>query len=147
MSVAANISARLERAQLPGHKRFTNRRVLAQAAASYIDGFTIKTEHPGASIGSLSGGNQQKVALASALAVQPSLLVIEEPTRGVDVRTKLQIYDIVNELEDALGCADCLYVVSDRAVRGRIEVSRADDLEALGLEVNRFLSRDGANAA
>jgi ABC-type sugar transport system ATPase subunit len=161
MSVAANISARLERAQLPGHKRFTNRRVLAQAAASYIDGFTIKTEHPGASIGSLSGGNQQKVALASALAVQPSLLVIEEPTRGVDVRTKLQIYDIlrqfassggavvmfVNELEDALGCADRLYVVSDGAVRGRIEVSRTDDLEALGLEVNRFLSRDGANAA
>jgi ABC-type sugar transport system ATPase subunit len=161
MSVAANISARLERAQLPGHKRFTNRRVLAQAAASYIEGFTIKTEHPGASVGSLSGGNQQKVALASALAVQPELLVIEEPTRGVDVRTKLQIYEIlrqfassggavvmfVNELEDALGCADCLYVVNDGAVRGRIEVGRTDDLEALGLEVNRFLSRDGANAA
>ncbi len=161
MSVAANISARLERSQLPGQKRFTNRRVLAQAAASYIEGFTIKTEHPGASIGSLSGGNQQKVALASALAVRPALLVIEEPTRGVDVRTKLQIYEIlrqfvssggavvmfVNELEDALGCADCLYVVSDGAVRGRIEVGRTDDLETLGLEVNRFLSRDGANAA
>lgn len=161
MSVAANIAARLEGSQLPGHRRFTNRRVLAQAAASYIEGFTIKTEHPGASVGSLSGGNQQKVALASALAVQPALLVIEEPTRGVDVRTKLQIYEIlrqfassggavvmfVNELEDALGCADCLYVVNDGAVRGRIEVGRSDHLEALGVKVNRFLSRDGANAA
>jgi ABC-type sugar transport system ATPase subunit len=88
-------------------------------------------------------------------------LVIEEPTRGVDVRTKLQIYEIlrqfassggavvmfVNELEDALGCADCLYVVNDGAVRGRIEVGRSDHLEALGVMVNRFLSRDGANAA
>jgi len=161
MSVAANIASRLEGSQLPGHRRFTNRRVLAQAAASYIEGFTIKTEHAGASVGSLSGGNQQKVALASALAVQPALLVIEEPTRGVDVRTKLQIYEIlrqfvssggavvmfVNELEDALGCADCLYVVNEGAVRGRIEVGRTDDLESLGLEVNRFLSRDGANAA
>jgi ABC-type sugar transport system ATPase subunit len=161
MSVAANIAARLEGSQLPGRKRFTNRRVLAQAAAAYIEGFTIKTEHPGASVGSLSGGNQQKVALASALAVEPTLLVIEEPTRGVDVRTKLQIYEIlrqfassggavvmfVNELEDALGCADCLYVVNDGAVRGRIEVGRSDDLEALGLMVNKFLSRDGANAA
>jgi ABC-type sugar transport system ATPase subunit len=142
MSVAANISARLERGQLPGQKRFTNRRVLAQAAASYIESFSIKTEHPGASIGSLSGGNQQKVALASALAVQPVLLAIEEPTRGVDVRTKLQIYGIlrnfvssggavvmfVNELEDALGCADCLYVVSEGRVHGRVEVSRSDDL-------------------
>jgi ABC-type sugar transport system ATPase subunit len=161
MSVAANIASRLEHAQLPGEKHLVNRRVLAQAAASYIERFSIKAEHAGASIGSLSGGNQQKVALASALAVQPALLVIEEPTRGVDVRTKLQIYDIlrsfassggavimfVNELEDALGCADFLYVVSDGLVRGRIAVARTDDLEELGLAVNRLSNRGIANAA
>ena len=155
MSVAANISARVVRAQLPGEKRFVNRRVLARASESYIERFSIKTESATASVGSLSGGNQQKVALASALAVEPALLIVEEPTRGVDVKTKLQIYEIlrsfatsggavvmfVNELEDALGCADVLYVVTDRVVCGRVEVTENDDLEQLGLTVNRLLSR------
>jgi ABC-type sugar transport system ATPase subunit len=156
LSVAANISSRLAGAQLSGRSRLLSRRTLARAAASYIERFNIKTEHAGASIGSLSGGNQQKVALASAMAVDPALLIIEEPTRGVDIRTKLQIYEIlraftssggavvmfVNELEDAIGCADHLYVVSDGTVRGGVQISRSDDLEKVGLVVNKLLSGD-----
>ncbi len=160
MSVAANISARLARRHLPGQPRLLSRRALARAAESFIERFNIKAEHAGASVGSLSGGNQQKVALASALAVDPSLLIIEEPTRGVDIRTKIQIYEIlrtfteaggavvmyVTELEDALGCADHLFVVSEGRVRGRLEVDRTGDLEELGAGVNRLLTAD-ANAA
>lgn len=154
MSVAANISARLARRDLPGQSKLLSRRVLATAAESFIERFNIKAEHAGASIGSLSGGNQQKVALASALAVDPSLLIIEEPTRGVDIRTKIQIYEIlrnfsesggavvmyVTELEDALGCAEHLFVVSEGRVRGRTHVDRAGNLETLGAEVNRLLT-------
>lgn len=160
MSVAANISSRLARRYLPGQPKLLSRRALAKAAEAFIERFNIKAEHAGASIGSLSGGNQQKVALAAALAVDPSLLIIEEPTRGVDIRTKIQIYDIlraftesggavvmyVTELEDALGCADHLFVVSDGRVRGRLAVDRTGDLEDLGADVNRLLTA-GVNAA
>jgi hypothetical protein len=52
----------------------------------------------------------------------------------------------VTELEDALGCADCLFVVSDATIRGRIELRRADDLVELGVSVNRLLSGDGRAA-
>jgi ABC-type sugar transport system ATPase subunit len=161
MSVAANISCRLDRSQLSEGHRLISRRALASAATSYIEGFHIKAENPNVGIGSLSGGNQQKVALASALAAKPDLLVIEEPTRGVDITTKLQIYEIlrkftasggavvmyVNELEDAIGCADMLYVVKDHAICGCLTVTRSTDLEALGLAVNKLLSREADNAA
>lgn len=154
MSVAANISSRLDRRRLVGGSRWLTRRALAQAADSYIEGFGIKTEHAGATVASLSGGNQQKVALASALAVQPELLIVEEPTRGVDVGTKRQIFGIlrtfasaggavvmfVTELEDAIGCADRLVVVNDAAIQGSVDVSPSTDLESLGVQVNRLLS-------
>jgi ABC-type sugar transport system ATPase subunit len=161
LSVAANIAARLRRDQLPGRPRLLTQRAFARAAQAYIEEFDIKTERPGASVGSLSGGNQQKVALASALAVDPALLVVEEPTRGVDVSTKRQIYAIlrnfaaaggavvlyVTELEDALGCADQLYVVSEHAIRGMIDVKAVGELEELGVAVNRLLSRRRDDAA
>jgi ABC-type sugar transport system ATPase subunit len=160
MSVAANISARLERKDLSARRGLVSRRMLAGAAESYIERFGIKAAHAGASVASLSGGNQQKVALASALAVDPALLIIEEPTRGVDLQTKRQIYDIlkrfaasggavvmyVTELEDAIGCADHLYVVRDQTIVGLVEVGTAGGLEKLGIAVTRLLGRD-ADAA
>ena len=159
MSVAANIVSRLDRRGLSRHHLLT-KRMLAEAAHSYIEDFRIKAAHPGAIVGSLSGGNQQKVALASALAVQPELLIIEEPTRGVDIATKIQIHEIlglfarsggavvmfVNELEDAVGCADRLFVVSDQVVQGCLDVDRSSDLETLTVAVNQML-RKRADAA
>jgi ABC-type sugar transport system ATPase subunit len=64
----------------------------------YIDRFRIKTPSREQFVGLLSGGNQQKVVLAKWLATNPRVLVVDEPTRGVDVGTKAEIYALMREL-------------------------------------------------
>lgn len=66
--------------------------------SSYIKDLNIKTASADAEVSSLSGGNQQKVVLAKWLATNPKLLILDEPTRGVDVGAKSEIYSIINEL-------------------------------------------------
>jgi len=65
-----------------------------------IKNFFIKTSGPSALLGSLSGGNQQKVALAKWLTVPPKVLIFQEPTRGVDVGAKAEIVQIIRKLKD-----------------------------------------------
>lgn len=64
----------------------------------YIDRFRIKTPTAEQPVGLLSGGNQQKVVLAKWLATDPKVLIVDEPTRGVDVGTKAEIYAMMREL-------------------------------------------------
>lgn len=70
----------------------------------YIDKLSIQTNNPKNSINSLSGGNQQKVLLAKWLATGPKVLLLDEPTRGIDVGAKHQIYVLLSELAN-LGIA------------------------------------------
>lgn len=64
----------------------------------YIKSLNIKALSPDVPVGSMSGGNQQKVVIAKALATKPRILILDEPTRGVDVGAKAEIYSIINEL-------------------------------------------------
>ncbi|WP_055479217.1 sugar ABC transporter ATP-binding protein [Sphaerimonospora mesophila] len=93
--------------------------------------FGVKTASTGALITSLSGGNQQKVLLARALAAKPKVLILDEPTRGVDVGTKAEIYATLRELARTEGLAvwfisselEEIVELADRVVvirRGRI---------------------------
>jgi ribose transport system ATP-binding protein len=77
----------------------------------WIESFSIRCARPAAAISSLSGGNQQKFALARWLETQPRVLVIDEPTRGVDVGAKAEIYRIVADLA-AKGLA-CIVISSE----------------------------------
>ncbi|MEU7689163.1 sugar ABC transporter ATP-binding protein [Microbispora hainanensis] len=77
-----------------------DRRAIRQAARALIDRLAIKTARPGTPIGTLSGGNQQKAVLARWLHAGSDVLLLDEPTRGVDVEAKRQIYDQMRLLAD-----------------------------------------------
>ncbi len=64
----------------------------------YSKRLRIKAASPEIEAGSLSGGNQQKVVLGKWLATKPDVLILDEPTRGVDVNAKFEIYTVINEL-------------------------------------------------
>lgn len=69
-----------------------------EIADYYIKRLKIRTPSPGQLAGNLSGGNQQKVVLAKAMAAQSQILIFDEPTRGVDVGAKQEIYQLMNQL-------------------------------------------------
>ena len=65
-----------------------------------IDRLRIRTSGAGAAAGSLSGGNQQKVALARWLATEPAVLILDEPTQGIDVGAKSEIHALMQDLAE-----------------------------------------------
>lgn len=90
-------------------------------------------------MGNLSGGNQQKVSLGKWLFVGPDILILDEPTRGIDVGAKFEIYTIMNrlvqqgmsiimissELPEVLGMSDRVYVVSAGRITGELPIEAA----------------------
>ena len=68
------------------------------AADTYMKKLRIKARNSSTMVANLSGGNQQKVVLAKALHSAPKILLLDEPTKGIDVGSKLEIYEIINEL-------------------------------------------------
>lgn len=68
-------------------------------AAEYINSLNIKTPSMNQKVGNLSGGNQQKALFAKGLMTQPEVLILDEPTRGVDVGAKKEIYQLINSLK------------------------------------------------
>jgi len=110
-----------------------------QVANEYTTALDIKTPGIEQKVGYLSGGNQQKVSLAKWLFVEPELLILDEPTRGIDVGAKFEIYTIMNrlvqqgmsiimmssELPEILGMADRVYVVSSGRITGELPIEDA----------------------
>jgi simple sugar transport system ATP-binding protein len=103
-NVTMTISSRLVR------RRIIDKRQRDRVAAVLIDRLSIKTPGPTLPVAALSGGNQQKVVMARALAIEPKVLVLVTPTAGVDVHSKEVLLDAVEE-ERAKGAA--VLVVSD----------------------------------
>ena len=106
-----------------------------ELAASYISALGIRPANPEALVRNLSGGNQQKVLLARWLAIAPRLLILDEPTRGIDVGAKAEIQRLVSnlaeegmsvvfisaELEEVLRLSHRIVVLRDRAVVADLE--------------------------
>ena len=105
----------------------------------YIDRINIKTPSENQLIKNLSGGNQQKVAIAKALMTEPEVLILDEPTRGVDVGAKKEIYDLINdfkskgkavimissEMPEILGLSDRIIVLSQGSITGEFDIKDA----------------------
>lgn len=89
-----------------------------------VERFSVRLGRPDDPVSSLSGGNQQKVALARAMSVHPRLLVIDEPTQGVDVRSRLEIYRMLRSAADqGMGVVVCSSDASELAgIADRIAV-------------------------
>ena len=108
------------------------------AVDDFILMFNIKTPSRDQQIGLLSGGNQQKVAIAKGLMTRPNVLILDEPTRGVDVGAKKEIYQLINkfkqdglsiiivssEMPEVLGMSDRILVMREGRING--EFSRED---------------------
>ncbi len=72
-----------------------------QSNRHFFNSLRVKAPTIEAIVEKLSGGNQQKVVLGKALMTEPSVIILDEPTRGIDVGAKLEIYEIINQLTDA----------------------------------------------
>jgi ABC-type sugar transport system ATPase subunit len=79
---------------------FTNSRTEEAIYANYKQRLSVKAATPGIRVRTLSGGNQQKIVLAKWLATKPRLLILDEPTRGIDVGAKAEVHGLISELAE-----------------------------------------------
>lgn len=117
---------------------------------------TIKMADAEVAAGSLSGGNQQKVVVAKWLARQSRVLIFDEPTRGIDVAAKVEIYEIINELKkqgvgviivsselpEVMGIADHIIVMCNGRITGEVDPRHTTEEEIM-----TYATRFGDNAA
>lgn len=135
-SVRSNIC--LAHLDFLGHGPVMSRRLEASSASKMIDQFSIKTSSDQLEVSGLSGGNQQKVVLGKWFLTDPKILLLDEPTRGVDVGAKREIYKVISdfathggtvvfassEIDEVLGMADRVIVLKNGRVAG--ELARTD---------------------
>jgi len=119
-------------------------------ATDYSNTLDIRTPTIEQIVLNLSGGNQQKVSVAKWLFVSPEILILDEPTRGIDVGAKFEIYQIMNrlveegksiimissELPEILGMSDRIYVVSSGRISGELSIGEATQEKIMHMATN-----------
>ncbi len=148
MAVRDNISlASLRRDQ---HSGFLNRQREQELSSEMIQSLQIKTPNPDQFAQFLSGGNQQKVVLGKWLALRPKVLLLDEPTRGIDVGAKQEIYRLMeklsrdgvailfvsSELEEILGLSDRTIVMHEGRITGELARPELSEEAVLHLATN-----------
>jgi ABC-type sugar transport system ATPase subunit len=138
--VAANLAAYT-------HSGLLSKADMRQVSQQYADDLRIATPSVDREVRYLSGGNQQKVLLAKWLARQPRILIVDEPTRGVDVGSKADIYRILrdlaasgmallvvsSDLPEVLALAHRIVVMSEGRVAGELDAVTATEIAILEL--------------
>jgi len=134
--------------------RFIMRQREYEMVSQYVQKLRVQTPSVEQVVGKLSGGNQQKVVLSRWLAVNPRLLILDEPTRGIDVGAKAEIYSLLDELAnqgiaimlisselpEILGLADRIYVMQNGRITGELARQDASEEAVLGLAMVDNLS-------
>ena len=130
-------------------------------AAALVDRLRIKTPSLDVSVSNLSGGNQQKVVLGRWLARRPKVLILDEPTRGIDVGAKAEIYRLVaelaaegiallvisSEMPELLGLADRILVMAGGRLVAQLNRDEANEERILSLAMADNLTQVGAAKA
>jgi ABC-type sugar transport system ATPase subunit len=156
LTVGDNMVARLS-SEISAVGGALRRGRMSQIAHELRDRFRVTARSVHLPIRSLSGGNQQKVAIAAAIVKRPEVLVLEEPTRGVDIGSKREIYRLMREyassghavviycteVPEVFETADVAYVVSDGHLSDPLVVMTHPDVESLARAITR-LERHGA---
>jgi ABC-type sugar transport system ATPase subunit len=149
LSVGENLVARLGAPEIAGRWGNLRKRRLSRLARELVRRFQIHVRAVDQPIRTLSGGNQQKVALAGAMAKRPRVLALEEPTRGVDIGTKAEIYHLLREyvrdgnavvaycteVSEVFELADKVVVVSEGHLADYLDVTSFTRVEALAAEI------------
>lgn len=128
-------------------KLFLSKKKMLADSKRMIEGMRVKTPSHKTQIRSLSGGNQQKVILGRWLLTEPEILMLDEPTRGIDVGAKFEIYQLItdlaargkavimvsSEMPELLGVCDRILVLSGGRVAGEVKASDATQEEIMTL--------------
>jgi ribose transport system ATP-binding protein len=118
-----------------GRRGVIDRKAQRAVTREYVEKLTIRTPSIFKTAGELSGGNQQKVVLSKWLATRCTVLIFDEPTRGIDVGAKFEIYRLMNalaksgtsiimissEMNELIGMSDRIAVMHEGTVRGVLE--------------------------
>jgi D-xylose transport system ATP-binding protein len=137
LNLVASVESNITMASLHKYSKFGNLDVnrIVKDSGDIAKRIKVKTPSLETHVMNLSGGNQQKIVLAKWLMVAPRILIIDEPTRGIDVGAKYEIYVLMNELKkqgmtiimisselpEILGMSDRILVLCDGAVTGEFE--------------------------
>jgi ribose transport system ATP-binding protein len=149
-----------ENITLPAMSRYTSVGLVSAAkettvATRMVREINIKTPSPEMRVGNLSGGNQQKVVLARWLALAPKVLIFDEPTRGIDVGAKKEIYTLIRELaargvslivissemEEVLGISDRIAVMHEGRITGVLNRDQFSEEAVMHLATGREASK------
>ena len=136
---------------------FILKRKEKDAAEQYIGSLTIKTPGADEPVMNLSGGNQQKVVMAKWLLRDSSILIFDEPTRGIDVGAKQEIYELMNrltekgksiimissELVEILRMSDRIIVMNEGRITGELDISDATQEKIMALATRRDGQKGG----
>ncbi len=131
---------------------FVSAKRLRTRAQSYFDNLRVKAPSSSTKVATLSGGNQQKVVIARSLNPEPRIIILDEPTKGIDVGSKNDIYNIINdmaadgvavimissELPELMGMSDRYIVMAEGRVVGELSREEGTDARIMEMAVTTF---------
>ncbi len=134
-----------------------DRKKQASVAESYVDSISIKTPSVTQLAGNLSGGNQQKVVLAKWLMTEPKILIVDEPTRGIDVGSKSEIYGLLSdlarqgvavvmvssEIEEIMGVCDRVITICEGSLTADMDMKGLENTTILAAALGKTASKGG----
>jgi ribose transport system ATP-binding protein len=146
MSLRENVSL----PRVPAHAGLVDRPGEKKQTRGLIDALKIRTRDMELDVRALSGGNQQKVVIAKWLMNRPKIILLNDPTRGIDVGTKQEIYALLRRLADAgaailfystdydelIGCCDRVLVMYDGSIVRTLQGSEINERELIGSALN-----------